>query len=416
MSLRPNLLLCSLVLTTACGGDEPATSTDTANDTGQSAEVDAPDPFGCTPLARADLAALVFDKQDDVSTSYSMELGVDVGVPAADYLVLQFINYNERIEQATGTFALDEAPNDNFGTCPECVAIWVDQADPSLPPGKVLFQSSGTITLDLDPRTRRLVGRLEGVRFREIAIDPMTLSSTFVPDGECMVMSEPLDFAFRWVPPEWTCDAGAYHHDDGCDCACGAPDPDCAPSIFDSPLAVPSSDCTDGELCVEGRCAATCAIAFGDTPARACPSGQLCTIELPDDLCASGVPVDPAALGQACTTSATYCAVADGLPGGLCSWDTLPTCRPLCASRADCAPEEHCYVMRGDPMLGEGKGYCTDGAPSAWYCEPDKWEDGQVCHCGCGFGDPDCDNPALPVEGCEGGARCGDDGLCPDTP
>jgi hypothetical protein len=29
------------------------------------------------------------------------------------------------------------------------------------------------------------------------------------------------------VPPEWTCDASYYDALDGCDCGCGAVDPDC---------------------------------------------------------------------------------------------------------------------------------------------------------------------------------------------
>lgn len=28
-------------------------------------------------------------------------------------------------------------------------------------------------------------------------------------------------------PPEWTCDAARFNGSDGCDCGCGAPDPDC---------------------------------------------------------------------------------------------------------------------------------------------------------------------------------------------
>ena len=173
----------------------------------------------------ADLEALVFDGQDDVSTSYSLRLKARIGVPAPDYLVLQFINYNERIDNGAGTFPLDSAPNDNFGTCAECVALWVDQADISKPPGKLLFQTSGRIVLTVDPRTRRLIGQLEDVRFREIALDPETLSSVFVADGDCAELTAPLTFDLIFVPPEWTCGAASYYTNDGCDC--GATDPDC---------------------------------------------------------------------------------------------------------------------------------------------------------------------------------------------
>lgn len=405
---------CIVVSLLACGDDQPASPDATPGDIPDtSSDADAPDPGGCTPIAPADLEALVFDRQDDVSTSYSMALKIDLGVPAADYLVLQFFNYNERIDNATGTFALDQAPNDNYGTCPECVAIWVDQASLDRPPGKYLFQSAGSLRLDVDPRTRRLLGRLEGVRFSEIELDPMTLSSTFVPGGDCAVLTEPLDFALRWVPPEWTCAATSYHRDDGCDCDCGAIDPDCYPS-FDMPLAVPSSDCQGGDMCVEDRCVAPCSLGFGGAPTKGCEAGEVCTIDLPDDLCREGEAVDPATLGEPCSTPAAWCAMGPGgLAAGMCSWDQQRVCRTLCASRADCGPDEHCYVVRGDARAEQGKGYCTDGAPAAWYCEMDKWDDGATCHCGCGFGDPDCADAALPIDGCDG-ARCGADGACPE--
>lgn len=414
MRLHPTAITPLVVMLLACGADDPASPDTTPSDTPDaSSDADAPDLGGCTPITPADLGPLVFDRQDDVSTSYSMALALDLGVPAADYLVLQFFNYNERIDAATGNFALDVAPNDDFGTCPECVAIWVDQADPSLPPGKYLFQSSGTLRLDVDPRSRRLIGRLEGVRFSEIELDPMTLSSTFVPDGECAVLTEPLDFDLRWIPPEWTCAPASYHTDDGCDCDCGASDPDCYPPPLETSLLVASSDCADGELCAYDRCVALCSLGFGSAEAKACEAGEVCTIELPDDVCRADEPVDPANLGEACSGMAMYCAMgAGGLAAGLCSFDTERTCRPLCGSRGDCGPEQRCYIVRGDARAEEGKGYCTDGAPATWYCEAGQWGDGATCHCGCGDADPDCADPALPVEGCDG-ARCGADGACP---
>lgn len=52
------------------------------------------------------------------------------------------------------------------------------------------------------------------------------------------------------VPPEWECATGAYAQQDGCDCRCGAPDPDCA--IGDVPRG-----CLDGEVCApDGTCSA----------------------------------------------------------------------------------------------------------------------------------------------------------------
>jgi len=36
------------------------------------------------------------------------------------------------------------------------------------------------------------------------------------------------------VPPEWTCDPDFYGTDDGCDCGCGALDPDCSDATVGS--------------------------------------------------------------------------------------------------------------------------------------------------------------------------------------
>ena len=50
------------------------------------------------------------------------------------------------------------------------------------------------------------------------------------------------------VPPEWTCDAGFYGTDDGCDCGCGALDPDC-----DDASAESCDDCGDEGGCNAGN-------------------------------------------------------------------------------------------------------------------------------------------------------------------
>lgn len=403
------IAMVGIVLAKACGSDEPARTdaVDTTTD-GDAQEVTS----GCLQLAPADLEALVFDGQDDVSTSYSLRLKTRIGVPAADYLVLQFINYNERIDNGAGTFPLDSAPNDNFGTCAECVALWVDQADISKPPGKFLFQSSGRIVLAVDPRTRRLIGQLEDVRFREIALDPETLSSVFVADGDCVELTVPLTFDLIFVPPEWTCGAASYYTNDGCDCDCGATDPDCYPS-WEGPPAVASSDCSAGEVCLYDQCLATCATGAAGQPPKGCDAGELCTLEMPADVCRKNDGVDTAALGNACTGDAMYCAAAATLPAGICAFDEARICRPLCASRADCGPDQHCYTVVGGWLDGSGKGYCGDGPPPSWLCEGERWNDRATCDCDCGDGDPDCADATHPIVGC-GGARCGDDGACPE--
>jgi len=59
------------------------------------------------------------------------------------------------------------------------------------------------------------------------------------------------------VPYAWTCSPGYYNANDGCDCGCGALDPDCADA------SVASCDyCTDSGSCGAGICPGS--IAAGD--------------------------------------------------------------------------------------------------------------------------------------------------------
>ena len=52
----------------------------------------------------------------------------------------------------------------------------------------------------------------------------------------------------RCVPDTWTCNGHYYDHADGCDCNCGAPDPDC-----DLPNMM-TFGCQTGQTCVAGVC------------------------------------------------------------------------------------------------------------------------------------------------------------------
>ncbi|MFO0748302.1 MAG: hypothetical protein U1F43_21965 [Myxococcota bacterium] len=327
---------------------------------------------------------------------------------------MQFINYNERIGPlAIGTFALDAAPDDNFGTCAECIALWVDQPDITRQPSKFVFQKAGSIRLDLDPRTRRLKAHIEGLQLQEITLDPQTLSSTFVPGGTCAFLTAPLDFDFRWVPPEWTCAESAYNSGDGCDCGCGAAtDPDCYDADYQQ---VPEwRGCAEGEVCQDGACRVPCS-AFA--PTEACAVGT-CVIQMPRDLCSSNTSTDPAHLGEPCTRSgALACAVEAGIMRGVCSGnDDTSICRPICQSRFDCAADEYCYTIYGGTKLGEGKGYCVGGLPPGWLCDPSWRRDGATCDCGCGDIDPDCDVPGRPLRGCDAGQVCDDQATCVAPP
>ncbi|WAS96500.1 hypothetical protein [Nannocystis punicea] len=55
-------------------------------------------------------------------------------------------------------------------------------------------------------------------------------------------------------PPEWTCDAARFGGSDGCDCGCGAPDPDCDGAGSEDPGAGVDDPACD--VCVDGEGAA----------------------------------------------------------------------------------------------------------------------------------------------------------------
>lgn len=404
--------LCGVMAVASACGDEDTRGASAGDTTGGDGDTTV-DPR-CLEIDPAALGALVFDKQDDVSTSYSFRVVTPTfgAAPAPDYLVMQFINYNERIgDLAVGTFPLDAAPNDNFGTCPECIAIWVDQPDISGQPSKLLFQRSGTIRLDRDPRSRQLKGRIEGLTLHEIEVDPMTLSSTFVEGGACARVTAPIELDFRWVPPAWTCDDAAYNTADGCDCGCGDIDPDCYDEHYQQVETF--RGCADGMACHLGECRERCS-AF--EPLDACATGT-CMLEWPDDLCSSDTGlVDPAKHGERCTRPGSLgCAVEGGIVRGLCSnhtEDAVRVCTPLCNGRKDCEAGSYCYTLYAGGRLGEGKGYCVDGVPPSWVCEDDRYGDGATCDCGCGDIDPDCDVVGRPLRGCEDGQVCDDQATC----
>jgi V8-like Glu-specific endopeptidase len=56
--------------------------------------------------------------------------------------------------------------------------------------------------------------------------------SECLPDGSCSVP----------IPDGWVCDPDNYGSDDGCDCRCGVTDPDCRPGVR-------VNNCTRGEVC-----------------------------------------------------------------------------------------------------------------------------------------------------------------------
>ncbi len=126
----------------------------------------------------------------------------------------------------TGPISLSTAPNDNFATCNQCALVLEDLPDMGNP-ARQYFQSSGTMNIDpvSTPTETSLVATLTDVTLVEVTIDANS-NSTPVPNGACLHLASG-SVNLPPPPPEWTCDAAFYGAFDGCDCGCGAPDPDC---------------------------------------------------------------------------------------------------------------------------------------------------------------------------------------------
>jgi hypothetical protein len=69
-------------------------------------------------------------------------------------------------------------------------------------------------------------------------------SSEICSNGTCVT---------DYVPPEWICSKDYFGSDDGCDCNCGAPDPDC----HDSTTEVFNCPCSN-MTCQNGFCTGLC--------------------------------------------------------------------------------------------------------------------------------------------------------------
>ncbi len=105
------------------------------------------------------------------------------------------------------------------------------------------------------------------------------------------------------IPSAWTCLPGYYDADDGCDCGCGVPDPDCA-----ADPGGPLYGCETGQTCTEWG---TCEGAFcgdGNVDAgEACDDGN----DVNGDGCSRSCQVEtPAPSGWTC--NAEYYDAADG--------------------------------------------------------------------------------------------------------
>jgi hypothetical protein len=152
------------------------------------------------------------------------------------------------------------------------------------------------------------------------------------------------------APAEWTCDQGAYDDAlDLCDCGCGAPDPDCE----EAGCSTGGCDAPACDFCNDAGEGITCA---HDVP----PVGWTCDMDAFND-------------GSDCDCG---CGGIDAdCEGTSCS-------EPGCDAQA-------CYLCHDE--TGENVPCTKSTPPPEWACEflyyNEPFDD---CDCGCGAPDPDC--------------------------
>ena len=161
------------------------------------------------------------------------------------------------------------------------------------------------------------------------------------------------------IPSSWACNSSYYDANDGCDCGCGAIDPDC--SLSGQTLY----GCEEGQVCgATGVC---------EAPATEEPSQ-----------------------GDGWTCNPSYYNANDG-----CDCDCGipdPDCERSNQRLYNCEAGETC----------NDAGQCE----ATWQCNPAYYDANDGCDCGCGIPDPDCDKPRQRLYGCSRGQSCNDAGVC----
>ena len=168
-------------------------------------------------------------------------------------------------------------------------------------------------------------------------------------------------------PKAWTCAPESYAANDGCDCACGAPDPDClAPRTSGGP-AVRGCPSSSPYCSRDGQCVAACLSGFVSE----------CNVYKQGD--------ETVFLAH--------------------------NCRPEGGMKAEECDSGDICLYRG--FAGGEEAKCAAPPVPGWTCWERDYNDGSKCHCECGALDPDCPNAFAKVVTCEDDPdRCAEDPSC----
>lgn len=239
---------------------------------------------------------------------YLAPLATALGGAAIDVAGLEFY------DDATGNIMIGAGANNNYATCEQCLLVYED-VPASGPPARFYYPTGGSIAITPQslPDTDGLVATLTDVTLVEVTIAPgPSFMSTPVPGGQCLHIAT-ASVNLPAPPPEWECGAEFYAASDGCDCECGAPDPDCmdtAQLVFGCGLTHAATD-TNRSQCSAGVCVQpatwTCTAAqFNDGTACNCNCGGS------DIDCENLEPVTGCQAAEFCSTSSTCVAATGG--------------------------------------------------------------------------------------------------------
>jgi len=251
------------------------------------------------------------DASDDPSNNTFAVVSPQIGSPADDQLWIDFYSSARYDGEATGTFDLSMAPDDNYATCARCVWLGQDLGTVS-DPKAYFYVKSGTMVIADD--SYQIYGypklTLDKVTLIESTIDVTdTHVSETVKNPRCLYLEHAeLDLPppASWHPPpkppaSWTCDVAYYGSDDGCDCGCGALDPDCLSKLggaCDPNACGETGSCSNDAYCYgidptdNSKCDATpdwvCSPLLWGDPDKQCD----CACGVVDVDCASADPLE----------------------------------------------------------------------------------------------------------------------------
>jgi len=187
---------------------------------------------------------------ESIYTSYEYNIDPQIDTAASDYLWVDFYVTGEYDGDLTGTFDLGTGADENYASCSRCVWFGVDVGDSGYA-DTYFYAKSGTLEIASD--SDQMAGypdvHLSDVLFTEVTINSDTHVSHEIVGGRCLHLASGDLVIESNVPVGWTCPDYAYGTQDGCDCGCGAYDPDC-----DSTLSGACEYCNDEGSCGNGYC------------------------------------------------------------------------------------------------------------------------------------------------------------------